>query len=145
MFEPHPASSHVRKVITGTNPAANTEVYQTVPAGKYWGLVAVTVSLAQGLVQTPQPILRIANKAGNVVYESFGASSAQAFSTTCLYTWAPGLPLSAPVGTLTDVHATAPLPEGLVLPPYYRITTNTLGKGANSDYGAPVFFVVEFS
>jgi hypothetical protein len=132
------------KLLTGTNPAANVEISEAVPVGKHWLLYAVSVSLVQGITQTPQPILIIDDGSTGVIFEGFGSSAVQAVSTTTRYNWAPGLPLSAQIGATTDVHATAPLPEGLVLKPGYRIRTNTLGKGANSDYGAPVIYVVEY-
>jgi multisubunit Na+/H+ antiporter MnhC subunit len=126
--------------VVGTNPAANVEFSQTVPAGKIWQLLAISVSLAQGATQTPQPVLVITDGT-NTVYQAFGASSAQNSAVTTQYTWAPGLPLSA-AGASTI--ATAPLPQGLVLTAGYVISSSTIGKGANTDYAAPVFFVNEF-
>lgn len=139
------ATSSLRAVraFVGTNPAANTEITETVPEGKQWELIAVSVSLVQGLTQTPQPILVIDDGA-NVIYEAFGSSNVQAVSTTTRYNWGLGLPLSAQTGSTTNVHATAPLAEGLVLNPGGRVKTNTLGIGANSDYGAPVLMIVEY-
>lgn len=137
------SSLNAVKAFVGTDPAANTEIVETVPAGKQWLLVAVTVQLVQGLTQQPQPILVI-DDGVNVIYEAFGSSNVQAVSTTTRYNWAIGLPLSAQTGATTNVHATAPLPEGLVLNTGARVQTNTLGKGANSDYGAPVLYVVEY-
>lgn len=130
--------------IAGTDPAANTELSETVPAGKSWHLLSVTVALVQGLTQTPRPIL-VLDDGTTTVFESFGASAAQAVSTTCRYTWAPGLTLSGVVGATTDVHANAPLPAGLVLPAGWRVRTSTTGLGANSNYGAPSLLVVEYS
>lgn len=126
----------------GTDQAANTEITETVPAGKYWTLISISVALAQGITQTPQPILVI-DDGTNVLYESFGSSAAQAVSTTCRYTWAPGLTLSGQVGTTTNVHSNAPLPEGLILGPGFRIKTNTIGLGANSNYGVPALYYVQ--
>ena len=134
----------VLKAVAGTNPAANNELSDTVPAGKAWLLMSVSVALVQGATQTPQPILVI-DDGTTVVYESFGASAAQAASTTCRYNWAPGLTLTGLIGATTNVHATAPLPAGLILPAGYRIKTTTIGLGANSDFGAPEFLVVEYS
>ncbi|MBI3936408.1 MAG: hypothetical protein HY323_05480 [Betaproteobacteria bacterium] len=131
------------KQVTGTDPAANTEFSETVPAAKAWKLVAVSVALVQGATQTPQPILVIDDGA-DVFFESFGSSAAQAVSTTCQYTWAPGHTLSGQVGATTNVHSTGPLPEGLVLPPGFRIRSSTIGIGANSNYGAPSLYVVEY-
>lgn len=128
----------------GTNPAANTEFSETVPAGKAWRLFAVSVALVQGATQTPQPILVI-DDGTDVIFESFGSTTAQAVSTTCQYTWAPGHPLSGLVGATTNVHSVGPLPLGLVLPAGYKVRSSTIGKGANSDYGAPSLFVAEYS
>lgn len=133
----------VLRLIAGTNPAANTELSETVPANTYWRLLSVSVSLAQGATQTPQPILVVDNGT-TVAYENFGSSAAQAVSTTCQYTWAPDLTLSGQVGTGTNVHSTASLPKTLVLGPGWRVRTVTLGIGANSDYGAPALFVVAY-
>ena len=137
----YPSSGFV-VVKVGTDVAANTEWSETVPSGKIWQLQAVSVALVQGATQTPRPILIIDNGT-TTFYECFGASDVQAESTTCRYNWAPGLTLSAVTGATTDVHATAPLPAGLVLRAGYRVRTSTTGKGANSNYGAPALLVVE--
>lgn len=129
-------------VVVGTDPAANTEVAETVPDGEFWELLAVSVLLVQGLTQTPQPVLVIDDGA-DVVFESFGASAAQAASTTVRYTWAPGLTLSGLVGATPNIHAVAPLPATLTLLPGWRIRTATPGLGANSNYGAPNLYLVK--
>lgn len=129
--------------INGTDPAANTEVSVTVPAGRQWELLTVSIVLAQGLTQTPQPLLVIDDGA-DVIFEMFGSSAAQAASTTCRYTWAPGLGLTGQVGTGVNVHSVAALPDGLLLSEGFRIRTSTLGIGANSDYGAPSLYVVQY-
>lgn len=131
------------RVFLGTNPAANAEVSEVVPTGKYWQLLAVTVLLAQGGAGSSQPLLTLDDGA-NVLFEAFGSSSAQAITTTCRYTWAPDLPLSGQVGATTNVHANAPLPGGLVLPSGGHIKTTTVGLSANTDYGVPTIYVVEF-
>jgi hypothetical protein len=129
--------------INGANPAAGSEISDTVPANTYWRLVAVSVSLVQGITNTPQPILQL-DDGTDVIFEMFGSSAAQAVSTTCRYTWAPGAPLSGQVGATTNVHSTAPLPDGLLLGPGYRIRTTTLGLAATGDYGAPSYLVVQY-
>jgi hypothetical protein len=132
--------SSVQQVDT-TNAAAGVEITHTMPAG-VWEVASVSVSLVQGATQTPQPILVI-DDGTDVVFEMFGSSAAQAVSTTCRYTWAPGLPLTAQIGATTNVHSTAPLPEGLILPAGWRIRTVTLGIGANTDYAAAALLVLE--
>lgn len=134
-------STTVIKKVLGTDPAANAEVSETVPTGKIWELLAVSVSLVQGATQTPQPTL-IIDDGTDIVFQGFGGSSAQNASVTARYSWAKDLPLSA-AGALTVV--TAPLPSGLILQAGWRIRTSTIGIGANSNYGAPTLFVVEHS
>lgn len=141
---PLPSNSFVYKRVTGADPAANAELGDTVPAGKSWWLLSVTVALVQGATQTPQPILVIDDGATSI-FESIGSSTAQAVSTTCQYTWAGDVQLTGQVGATTNVHSVAPLPQNLLLPPGYRIRTNTVGIGANSNYGAPSYFVIEFT
>lgn len=131
------------KRVAGTNPAANTEVSEIVPAGKYWFLFGIYIPLVQGLTQTPQPILVIDDGA-NVIFEGVGSSAAQAASTTCAYTWAPGLSLTGQIGTGANVRSNAALPA-IVIGPGYRIRTITLGIGANTDYGVPSLYVAELS
>src|SRR5262245_18931918 len=98
-----------------TNPSAGSEVpTTTVPTGKMWWLKGFSVALVQGATQTPQPIL-IVDDGTNVVFEMFGSSAAQGVSTTCRYSWGPGLPLTGQVGTSANVHSTAPLPFNIVL------------------------------
>lgn len=132
------------RLVTGADPAAGAEgISEAVPAGKWWELIAVSVSLVQGLTQTPQPVLVI-DDGTTTLAEFFGASAAQAASTTCRYTWGADLPLGAIVGAGANGRATAPLPGGLVLPSGYRVRTSTLGIGANSNYGVPTLYVVEY-
>lgn len=140
---PRPSNVWTIKEVTGTDPAANTEISETVPTGKAWELLSVRVDLVQGATQTPQPVLLI-DDGTDVVFAGFGSSAAQGASTTCRYTWAPDLALTAQIGTGANVHAHAGLPSGFVLPAGFRVRTSTLGIGANSNYGAPSIFVVEY-
>lgn len=137
------SSLSTAKVVAGADPAANTEASVVVPAGKQWLVLAVSIQLVQGLTQTPQPIL-VLDDGTTVFFEAFGSSAVQAVSTTCRYTWSPDSPLTGQIGATTNVHSTAPLPEGLILGPGYRVRTSTLGLGANSDYGVPALYVVEY-
>jgi len=129
----------------GTSPGL--EKLDTVPAGKYWALKSVQQVLVKGGAGgTPIPVLQLANAGGTVFFESFGAipGSGQPVSTTCTYTWAPGLTLSACAGVTTGVHATAPLPDGLILGPGYQIKTSTLNTvGGTSNYSTASYVICE--
>lgn len=125
----------------GTDVAANTEIAETVPAGEYWLLKAVSVSLVQGATQTPRPTL-IVDDGTDIIFQGFGATTAQDADVTTRYTWAPGLTLT--VGTANTI-ANAALPSGLVLGPGYRLRTLTGGIGANSNYAALSISYVRFA
>jgi hypothetical protein len=137
-----PSNLSVGKVVTGTNPAANTEWSVTVPLGKWWLLLSVSVQLVQGATQTPQPLLTITDGV-TTFFEGFGASAAQSSATTQRYNWAGDMTMTV-AGTTPNIHSTAPLPENLMLLPGYVIASTTLGIGANTDYGAPALYVIEY-
>lgn len=137
-----PTNVVVYKRVAGSAPGAGAEVVMTVPVGKWWWLYAFYVVLVQGATQTPQPILFFDDGA-SVFLESIGSTAVQAASTTCAYSWAPGMVPTGQVGTGAGVHSNAVIPDGMLLPAGYRIRTVTLGIGANSAYGAPVIFVAE--
>lgn len=139
---PLPSNLAQVKRIAGAQPAAGADWTVTVTAGKSWVLFAVYAVLTQGLTQTPQPILFIDDGA-NVMLESIGSTAAQAASTTAAYNWAPGMILTGQIGSGTGVHSNAPVPDGLLLLPGWRLRTNTLGIGANSQWGVPSIFVAE--
>lgn len=139
---PLPSNLEVTKPVAGAQPGAGLEVVMTVPASKYWILLSIYVQLVQGATQTPQPILFLDDGA-NVILESIGSTVAQAVSTTCAYNWAPGMILTGQTGTGANVHTNAPIPDGFLLPPGYRIRTTTVGIGANSQYGIPRVYVAE--
>jgi hypothetical protein len=148
MFLPLPSSAWAYKRVAGTNPAAGVELggggqgVDSPSTSKWWYLLSISVSLVQGITQTPQPIL-IIDDGANTIYEMEGSSAAQAVSTTCQYTWAPNLPLTGQLGSAANTHSTAPLPYPMILLPSWRIRTITLGIGANTDYGAPSYYVCE--
>lgn len=129
--------------VVGANPAANAEFSVTVPVGKSWLILSVTVANVQGGSGASQPILVIDDGA-NILMESFGSSTAQAVTTTCQYTWAPGLVLTAQTGLTTDVHSQGGLPSGYVVPSGGRIRSRTVGLSATTDYGVPTLWVVEY-
>lgn len=127
--------------VSAANPAANAEFSFTVPANEKWLLVGVSVQLVQGITQTPWPSL-IIDDGTNVLWEAYSGTAVQGASTTAQHTWAVGAtPVSA--GTTPNIFATGGLPMGIVLPAGYRIRSNTIGIGANSNYGVPRAMVVK--
>lgn len=131
-----------QSVVVGSDPAANTEITEAVPAGEVWNLLSVSIVLAQAAAQTPQPILIIDDGTdAGILFSALGATASQAVDTTCRYTWAPNFVTSAIVGSGANCFAFAPLLPTLVLTEGCRIKTTTVGKGANSNYSAPRLIV----
>lgn len=133
------------KRVVSADPAANAEFSLTVPAAKAWNLISVSAVLVQGITNTPQPLLQIQDASANVLFESLGSTTAQGVSTSCRYTWANSLLLSGQIGATVDVHATGSLPENLILPAGYVITSKTLGLAATADWGIASALVVEYA
>lgn len=144
MPRPVPSNNAVFKRVAGTNPAAGVEVTDAVPAGKFWELLTVQVPLVQGITQTPLPYLQITDPNDNVVAEFPGTSAAQGASTTANYTWGVDLPVTGQIGATPNIRSNGSLPAGLILPPGFKIKTVTQGIGANTDYGVPSYYVIEY-
>jgi hypothetical protein len=106
---------------------------------KAWLLLSVSVQLVQGATQTPWPSL-IIDDGATTVFQAFSGTAAMSVSTTTQHTWAPNLPA---VGSAASTINTGPLPYGFLLSSGWRIRTSTTGLGANSNYGAPSYFVCE--
>lgn len=144
-----PSSIVKRTTVLVPQPSAGQDFAQVVGStgqeleGLGWLLRAVSMQIAQGGTQVPQPILQILDPAGNVAFESFGASNAMTASTTARFTWAPMLPLTALVGTTPNIHATAPLLEDAFLPPGWSVSSKTLGIGANTQIENIVLWTVQ--
>ena len=125
------------------DPAANAEFTFTVPTGKLWEPISLSVQLVQGATQTPWPYLVI-DDGTNTLCQQPGGSAALGVSSTAQYTWArTGLGGTASLGATPNINVISALPE-IVLPAGFRIRSNTIGKGANTDYGIPRLIVVEY-
>jgi hypothetical protein len=143
-FPPSPGAAPRYKTVLGIDVAANTEILDAVPAGKWWWLISATVSCVQGATQTPQPTLILTDGTNNI-FSSIGSTTAQSVSTTVQYSWGIGVPLSGLIGATPNIVTTAPLGEFILLPPGGQIKTLTAGIGANTNYGAPAYLVCEFT
>lgn len=128
------------KSVVSTDPAANVEATITVPANTYYKIISASVNCVQGATQTPLPALQIADSSGNVVGAFNAASAAISVSTTSRCNWFPGATLTA--GAAATVN-NAPIPDDLIVPPGYVISTVTSGIGANTNYGVLALFVTE--
>lgn len=138
------SAAGTRRVEVGADPAANTEFTITVPAGKLWVPLSLSVVLVQGATNTPMPHLVLDD--GTTIFARVnGANAAQAADTTARYTWTRGASNGGAILFPTpNSNAVATMPQ-VELPAGYRVRSDTPSKGANTDYGAPALYIIEYS
>lgn len=116
--------------VVGATPSANAEATYTVPnQAAAWTVQNIRLTVTQGATQTPLPSIQVADSKGNVVGLYPGASAAQSASTTATYDFYEGATLTAGAGATANK---SPLPRGLALKAGWVVSTNTSGKGANT-------------
>lgn len=141
----HPSTLAVYKAVTGSG-TVGAERSDAVPAGKWWQLHSVRAVAANGTVVTPLPVLQIVNPGGTTWAEFPGCSATQGTSTTCAYNWAPGLTLSAQVGTGSSIRSFAPLAEDLLLAAGWKVQTLTINMSTATTvtWSAPTLLITEY-
>lgn len=127
------------RAITGTDPAAGTEVSETVPAGARWRLCSIQLSFASDAT--------VANRNVGLVYDNgttaFAVMAANFYHTASLtigYCWAKGAILSS---GLSLAQFTAAALDALLLPGY-RIRSTTALLQVTDNYAAPQLLVEEW-
>lgn len=137
-----PSQLQVRRFVLGADPAANAEASTSPPTGKWWEVLAYTITNVQGGAGSSLPSL-VLDDGTNILFQDYGAAAAQGISSTQRYTWGYDLPLLV-AGSTPNIFATAPLASEIIIPPGGRVRTVTVGLSANTDYSAPVITVVEY-
>lgn len=124
--------------LTGTDPAANTEISETVPTGARWRLLSMRVALVTDANAANREVA-ITFDDGTTVYFESAAAANQAASLTRQYTASiVGQRGAASTGTgililLPDVQLLAG----------HRVRTVTTNRQVGDNYGAPELFVEE--
>jgi len=140
-FYPRVGGGTVR-VITGTDPAAGVEITETVPAGRVWKLNSFRAQLVTDATVANRTLRLIIDDGTTTLFDYYSALASQAASQTIAYNFSIGL--SAPTVSSALGVANAPLGEGFILGPGYRIRTLASGLVAGDNWGAPVFQVVQY-
>jgi len=140
MHEDSISGKGIFKVITGTNPAANVEITQTVPANRYWVLHSMNYTLVTDAnAATRRVSLNFSN--GSSIYLTLVPSISQIESLTQTYNWTA----QGDQQGVQDLHTNQILPNTkIVLPAGHIITTVTSNRQVGDDFGAPLMFVEEF-
>jgi hypothetical protein len=133
----------VSRVIPGTDPAANVEISEAVPANRLWLVRSVWAQLVtDGTAATR--VVELVIDDGTQEFKRFPAVTGHAASLTRQYTWAPVGAGQAPPGA-TTTGMVGIFPPDLYLPAGFRIRTVTTNRQAGDNYAAPQLWVVEFS
>jgi len=124
--------------ITGTDPAANVEISETVPTGARWRPLSWRATLVTDANVANRVVDLIVDDGTNVIVQR-SAISVQAASSTFAYIAAQG----GDLGSSGNNQILIPWPAGLWLPAGFRIRTSTLNRQATDNWGAPQMLVEE--
>ena len=128
------------RTITGTNPAAGTEITETVPAGARWDLTTFHVILdTSATAINRRPVIALYSGTG-LIFEANNPLQVPASSGGVLF-WSQGTPLEAAPPTLLG---TGPLPTPAILLAGHQILTTTGNLQGGDNYRAPVYTVKEW-
>jgi hypothetical protein len=125
--------------IAGTDPAANVEISETVPAGVRWRILSFWFAFTTSVTvanRTP----RIVIDDGATEYFRAGSGILQTASTTAVYEASAAPPIGAAGGGPNMIG----LPYNIVLPAGHRIRTSTVSMDATDNYAAPQYVVEEW-
>lgn len=127
--------------ITGTDPAANVEIAETVPTGAQWLLYAVKATLVTDAnVANRQSMLAIKDSAGVLVAVSPFPGTQAASLTNDLH-WMAGVTHAVQI---LSTSKTAGLPTPMYLSAGFTINTVTSLRQVGDNYGAPQLLVEEW-
>ena len=127
------------KMITGTDPAANTEINETIPNGRQWRVISVQFDLTTDANVADRRV-RLGFDDGSDNFLRIAATAVQTASTTIKYIYGVNMPFN---NDATANLQTAPLPDGLLLPETWDITTQTTNRQVGDNYTSPLIYVEE--
>lgn len=129
----------VLRSITGTNPAANTEVSETVPTNARWRLVGVDLTLVADANVANRDIALVFDDGANIFTRVAVVQAVTAGQTAIL---SFGRNVQRGVGSV-NIVLNAPLPD-LQLQGGFRFRTVTSNRQVGDDYSAPQYLVEEW-
>jgi len=128
--------------IMGTDPAAGSEIAETVPTNARWRLRSIRFRLVTDPTVVDRYVRMVVDDGANILFETI-LPPAQAESLTRTYVFISGWPLSETafdgVGTIR-----IPLLPDLIMFQGWRIRTITSNLQTGDDFGAPWLFVEEW-
>lgn len=127
-------------VVTGADPAANTETFDTLNSLTFHRLISYRVEFVTGAAAaTRRPSLQIDDGVSNAII--IPSAGDVIISETWILQWGVGL---ANLVDTTGKRQTMPLPADLWLPPGAGVGTVTTALNALDNYGAPLIWDERF-
>lgn len=121
------------------DPAANTEISQTVPSNQFWQLIGARVSLVTDATVSNRTV-QLTLDDGTTVWNLYPSPSTQAASLTYNYNFAVG----AQNTTVLNNNVVVSLGSQLILPAGYRIRTLTNNLQATDNYGVMTLMLIKY-
>jgi len=138
--EPFVSGRGLPRVITGTDPAAGSEISETVPTNVAWRLIGFRFTLVTDATVANRNV-RVIIDDGTTECVRIPPNFNHAASITANYFAGVGLGV---IGWMTGAVGVMPLPVDLILFQGWRIRTNTLNLQAGDNFRAPVLYVEEW-
>ncbi|GAH86709.1 unnamed protein product [marine sediment metagenome] len=124
--------------ITGTDPAADTEISETVPARRRWRILSIRFSLITDVNVTDRTVNLILDD-GTTILSQIPSDTVQPSNLTRWYEFKLQQVPQFNVG----VHMYLPL-HHISLPASARFRTSTTNRQADDNFSAPQFLVEEW-
>jgi hypothetical protein len=126
---------------TGTDPAADTEILETIPNNRRWLIRLIKLVLVTDAGVADRTVtVQFKDAAGNIL-TSVTAGTVQTASQTVTYHIAPWITKPADVGG-SDIYMDLPL--DFFLAEFWQYLTVTTNRQATDNFGAPIAVVEEF-
>lgn len=126
-----------QRIVTGTDPAADTEISYTIPAGTVTKLLALSVSLVTDANAANRRVGIILDDGTTEFFRSMSPSDHAASLT-----WRYSAGMGAPGFAIQNLSVGLYLPD-ITLFPGYRIRTTTLNRQATDNFGAPQLVLLD--
>jgi len=128
------------RAITGTDPAAGSEVCETVPTNARWRVISFRFALTTSATVADRHVqLVVDDGAGPILWGDFSPSTQPASSTLTYQASTGGVEHTDRAGVPRIA-----LPDNLILPQGWRIRTVTSNLQSDDDFAAPALIVEEW-
>jgi len=128
----------VLRSITGTDPAANVEISESVPTNARWRLLALLATLVTDANAANRDVALTIDD-GTTVVGRFPAAQNDVASQTTRFLWTSG---GARIAIAQDRTIVIPIPD-VWIPDGYRFKTVTTGLQVTDNWGPPQLWVEE--